>query len=94
MANVHKRALINRVAENLNQPQENVKSIIDCFTDELIANLSEDNDIEFRGFGVFRVKNRPGRKGINPKTQATVEVPAKRHIHFKMGNTMKKLIQG
>ncbi|MFH1707566.1 MAG: HU family DNA-binding protein [Planctomycetota bacterium] len=93
MDNIHKRSLINRIAEGMDDSQDNIKKIIDSFTAEMLEHLKEGQDIEFRGFGVFRVKNRPGRKGINPKTQEKVEIAAKKHVHFKMGNVMSERVK-
>ena len=93
MENIHKRTIINRIAENYNDSQKSIKEIIDCFTEEMLANLKNGIDLEFRGFGVFRVKSRPARKGINPKTQEKVDIEPKKHVHFKMGNEMKKAVR-
>ena len=93
MPNVHKRVLINKMADRFNDSQENVKRIIDCFSGELLTSLKQGHDLEFRGFGVFRVKERPARRGINPKTQERVDIKPKRHVHFKMGTEMKELVR-
>jgi nucleoid DNA-binding protein len=92
MANIHKRSLINKIAKQFNDSQENTKKIIDCFTAQMLETLKSGNDLELRGFGVFRIKERGSRKGINPKTQEKVDVPPKKHIHFKMGSLMREAI--
>ena len=93
MGNTHKRDIINRIAEHFDDSQENIKYIVDCFTEQLLINLGNGRDIEFRGFGVFRIKERPGRMGINPKTQEKVEIDPKKHVHFKMGSELKQAIR-
>ena len=93
MGNTHKRDIINRIAERFDDSQENIKYIVDCFTEQLLRNLGNGKDIEFRGFGVFRIKKRPGRIGINPKTQERVEIDPKKHVHFKMGSALKQAIR-
>ena len=85
MPNVHKRKIINKIADQFGDSQENIKKIIDTFTLELIDNLKNGRDIEFRGFGVFRVKERPGRRGINPKTQEKVDIDAKKACSLQNG---------
>lgn len=93
MGNIHKRVFINRIAEHLGDSQENIKNIIDTFTAQVIENLKEGKDLEFRDFGVFRIKNRPARIGINPRTKEKVKIGPKRHVHFKMSKMMKRMIQ-
>jgi ribulose-5-phosphate 4-epimerase/fuculose-1-phosphate aldolase len=39
-----------------------------------------------RGFGAFSTRDRSPRKGRNPRTGASVEVPSKRVPYFKPGD--------
>lgn len=93
MGNTHKRDIINRIASHFGDSQHNIKHIIDCFTEQVIVTLGNENDIEFRTFGVFRVKERPGRTGINPKTMEKVNIAPSKHVHFKMGSALKKAVR-
>ena len=90
MATVTKKELIDRIAERTQAKRVAVKQIIQAFLDEIIAELSEDNRLEFRDFGVFETRTRAARVAQNPKTLARVEVPAKRTVKFKMGRLMKE----
>jgi len=67
-----------------------VKSIIQAFLDEITRELSENNRLEFRDFGVFETRTRAARVAQNPKTLERVEVPAKRTVKFKMGRLMRE----
>jgi len=93
MSSTHKRRIVNRIANTLDDSQENIKNIVDCFTEQIIRNLGKGNDLEFRGFGSFRVKKKPGRIALNPKTQEKVKVAPKRQIYFKMGNALKHAVR-
>ncbi|MEN8719156.1 MAG: integration host factor subunit beta [Oceanococcaceae bacterium] len=63
-----------------------VKIILDTITDALVA----DERIEIRGFGSFRLHERPPRVGRNPRTGAEVHIPAKRVPHFKPGKELRE----
>lgn len=39
--------------------------------------------MQIKGFGAFRVRERPARMGRNPATGAPVEVPASARLEFK-----------
>jgi integration host factor subunit beta len=65
-----------------------VKVIIDA----LCSTLSKGGRIEIRGFGSFGLNYKPPRKGRNPKTGATVQVPAKYAPHFKAGKEMRERV--
>jgi integration host factor subunit beta len=60
---------------------------------EIIANicraLAEGDKVELRGFGSFRVKERKSRTARNPRTGASVFVPAKVVPYFKASNELK-----
>jgi len=90
MATVTKKELIDLIAERTQAKRVLVKRIIQAFLDEIIAELSEDNRLEFRDFGVFETRIRAPRIAQNPKTMERVEVPAKRTVKFKMGRLMKQ----
>jgi integration host factor subunit beta len=90
MATITKKELIDRIAEHTQAKRVTVKSIIQAFLDEITRELSENNRLEFRDFGVFETRTRAARVAQNPKTLERVEVPAKRTVKFKMGRLMKK----
>lgn len=65
-----------------------VNSVFASITDA----LQQDDKIELRGFGSFRVRRRRSRQGRNPKTGDQVAVPEKRIPYFKPGKELKDLI--
>ena len=90
MATVTKKELIDRIAERTQAKRVTVKQIIQAFLDEIVRELSADNRLEFRDFGVFETRTRAARVAQNPKTLERVQVPAKRTVKFKMGRLMKE----
>ncbi len=94
MGTVTKKELIDRIAEQTQAKRVVVKRVIQSFLDEIIAELIENNRLEFRDFGVFEVRTREARVAQNPKTLERVEVPSKRTVKFKMGRLMKEKLGG
>jgi integration host factor subunit beta len=90
MATITKKELIDRITENTQAKRLLVKAAIQNFLDELISELGKGNRLEFRDFGVFKVKERAARTAQNPKTLEKVQVPAKRTVKFKMGRIMRE----
>ena len=66
--------------------------IINGILDGIKETLARGDKIEIRGFGSFRLRNRRTREGRNPKTGATVQVPAKRVPFLKAGKELKELV--
>ena len=90
MSTITKKEFIDRIAESTQAKRVVVKRIVQSFLDEVINELSKDNRLEFRDFGVFETRTRAARVAQNPKTLERVQVPAKRTIKFKMGRLMKQ----
>jgi len=90
MATITKKELITRIAERTQAKRVLVKRIVQCFLDEIVTDLSNNNRLEFRDFGVFETRTRASRTAQNPKTLERVEVPAKRTVKFKMGRLMRE----
>ena len=90
MATVSKKDLVNQIADNTQAKRIMVKRVIQAFLDEIINELSKDNRLEFRDFGVFETRTRAARTAQNPKTLEPVEVPAKRTVKFKAGRLLRQ----
>ncbi|HPD47561.1 MAG TPA: HU family DNA-binding protein [Anaerohalosphaeraceae bacterium] len=90
MPTITKKELIDRIAESTQAKRVVVKRIVQCFLDEVIAELAKDNRLEFRDFGVFETRTRAPRVAQNPRTLQRVPVSAKRTVKFKMGRLMKQ----
>ena len=74
--NITKLDLAVRVAKRLNKPVTESKLVIETFLDEVMNVLTDDHRIEIRGFGVFKTKTRKSRRGRNPRTGESVQVPS------------------
>jgi len=90
MTTITKKELIDRIAEQSQAKRVVVKRVVQSFLDEIVSELSKNNRLEFRDFGVFEVRTREARVAQNPKTLERVKVPAKRTVKFKMGRLMKE----
>ena len=94
MSTISKKELVDRIADKNKVKRITVKTVIHQFLDEIIIELSKNNRIEFRDFGVFEVKQRAERKAQNPKTLEPVFVPAKKTVKFKEGRLIKEKLNG
>lgn len=88
-----KRELVKRVAKKTGHKQNIAKEIIQTFLDEVIEELARGNRLEFREFGVFDTIQKRARVARNPRTGATVKVPSKTVVHFKVGRLMKEKVR-
>lgn len=84
-----KKDIVRDVAMKTGFDIVTVKEMVQAMFDAMCEGLAQDQNIEIRNFGIFRVKYTPERKARNPKTSEIITVPAKRHINFKPGQQMK-----
>ena len=82
--------LIQQIASRFPQlTATDVDMAVRVIMDAMSRALSQAGRIEVRGFGSFGINYRPPRKGRNPKTGASVMVPAKFMPHFKAGKELR-----
>jgi integration host factor beta subunit len=85
-----KSALIDKVAEKAEGlTRKQTEIIVDTVFEGIREALAKGEKVEIRGFGNFRLKQRRPRRARNPKTGDSVDVPAKRVLHFKVGKALK-----
>jgi integration host factor subunit beta len=63
--------------------------VMETILSTIVQALRAGEKAELRGFGSFRMRQRRGRIARNPKTGASVEVPAKRIPYFTPGKDLK-----
>jgi len=87
-----KADLISVVARRLDITQVQAGIIVEAALRSIVSALQGGQEVEIRGFGSFRFRNRAPRKGRNPKTGERVDVPPKKIPYFKMGKELKSLL--
>ncbi|MFM5923698.1 MAG: integration host factor subunit beta [Novosphingobium sp.] len=75
--------------ENPGLRLEEVEKAVSTFFDEIGQRLANGGRVELRGFGAFSTRARDPRKGRNPRTGETVDVPGKKVPYFKPGKEMR-----
>jgi len=87
-----KADLVDEVVRVARVSKKHAETIVNTVFSSIVDALRQEDKIELRGFGSFRVRRRRSRQGRNPKTGARVEVPEKRIPYFKPGKELKDLI--
>ena len=85
--------LVDKVSEKVEGlTSKQTEIVMETVFDSIKEALQRGEKIEIRGFGNFRIKTRHPRKARNPKTGESVDVPAKKVIHFKFGKELRELL--
>lgn len=70
-----------------------VNEIVDCCFDILGKTIKKESRFTYPNFGTWTVRRRKARKGRNPQTGATMNIPASKTIGFKPSPELKKSVQ-
>ena len=68
--------------------------VVDAFLDAVKCAMKDQKNIEVRGFGTFKIRNRKTRMARNPRTGAPVEVSARPVPVFKPSKELRALVAG
>lgn len=62
---------------------------VNAVLNSIQTGIKKDSEVQLIGFGTFRVKARPARKGRNPGTGETIKIKASKTVSFKCGAGLK-----
>jgi DNA-binding protein HU-beta len=83
---MNKADLVNSMSEQTGLTKTKSNQIIDIITTTIANALADGDKVTLVGFGTFTTSSREARKGRNPKTGETIDIPAKRVAKFKAGS--------
>lgn len=91
---LNKQALIDRVTDVTRLSHKDVEEVINTFLEQILEKLSQDEKINLSGFGIFEVRTRKGRRGVNPRNPSQpIQVPSVRVAKFRPGKTLKEAVK-
>ena len=89
-----KSELIERIAQKQSQlAYRDVELAVKTVLEHMADRLASGERIEIRGFGSFSLHFRPGRVGRNPKTGASIKIPAARIPKFRPGKMLRDAVK-
>jgi DNA-binding protein HU-beta len=91
---LNKQSLIDKVADATRMPRKHVEMVISSFLETILDKLSQDEKINLSGFGIFEVRERKGRRGVNPRDpNKPMQIPTVRVAKFRPGKTLKEAVK-
>jgi DNA-binding protein HU-beta len=89
---VNKSELVASVAEVAELTKKDAEKAVNAVFASVQKALVEDDKVQIIGFGTFEVRTRAARKGRNPQTGETIEIPASKNPVFKAGKALKEAV--
>ncbi len=69
------------------------EQVVETVIDTIVKSLKKEEEVSIAGLGIFTVKNRKARQARNPRTGATVNVPAMKVPKFKAAKALKEAVK-
>lgn len=87
-----KQDLVDKVAAKTKLPKSEVSTVLNEVLDTIASTMKKE-DVVLTGFGTFKVGKRAARTGRNPRTGATIKIPAMKVPRFKPGKALKDAVR-
>ena len=84
-----KQQFIDSVSTTAGQSKAEIEKTLEAILDTAAQALASGERIEFRGFGIFAVKETKARTGRNPRTGEAVTIAASRKATFRPSKELK-----
>ncbi len=84
--------LINAVARETGMTKANANKAVHAVLHAIQGALSRGERVAIAGFGVFEVAQRAARKGRNPRTGETIDIPPTKAVRFRPGKTLREAV--
>lgn len=89
---MNKSELIKTLAEKNDMHVDEAATVVNAFFESIKNALVDEERVEIRGFGSFKLKDYGGYTGRNPKTGEVVKVSPKKLPFFRPGKELKEYV--
>lgn len=93
-----KSEMVEQIAEKAQTSKAAAARVMDAIFDSASGTIAEavkaGQQVSIPGFGRFKARNRPARKGRNPKTGAEIDIPERTVIAFSPGKGLRDTLAG
>lgn len=90
---MNKTELIKAVGTKLNVSNKQADAILDAFVETVVDALKEGDKVQISGLGIFEVKERKARTGVNPQTGEEIKIEACKVPTFKPAKNLKEAVK-
>jgi len=87
-----KTELIAAVAEKAGISKKDAEAAVTATFDTIVDAIAAGDKIQIVGFGTFERRERNARTGVDPRTNAKIEIPASKVPAFKAGKAFKEAV--
>ena len=87
-----KTDLVNYIAEETGLTKADSSRALEAMMSGITKGLKKEGKVALTGFCTFTAKKKAAKEGRNPKTGATVKIPARVAATIKAGSKLKEAL--
>lgn len=88
-----KNELIEKVAKKSHLTKRASSDAVNSTFNLIRDALIRGEKVVITGFGTFLIRSRAARRGRNPQTGQTIQIPGKKLPSFTAGKTLKRVVK-
>jgi len=89
MARMTQTEIVSALADKTGLTKAQTKDFFNAMSDLATSEVKKNGEFTIPGFGKLVKAHRKAREGRNPATGATIKIPAKTTVKFRVGKAMK-----
>lgn len=90
---MNKADLANAVHEKLGGTKVQAEEVVELIIENITGTLKRGGEVSIAGLGIFSTKTRAARVARNPRTGASVNVPAMKVPKFRAAKALKEAVK-
>lgn len=90
---MNKQDIAEKVQSTLGTTKADAERAVEAMIDAVVGELKKGGEVSLAGLGIFKTKMRKARTARNPRTGATVNVPAMRVPKFQPAKALKDAVK-
>lgn len=90
---MNKTELVSAIAARTAAGKKDTEEFLDVFTDIVAEELAAGCSVKIVGFGTFESVERSARRGRNPQTGETTDLPATHTPKFRPGKKLRDAVK-
>jgi DNA-binding protein HU-beta len=90
---MNKADLADAVHAKLGGTKVQAEEIVETIIEKIVGALKQGGEVSIAGLGIFSTKQRAARTARNPRTGASVDVPAMKVPKFRAAKALKEAVK-
>ncbi len=89
---MNKTELVEKIAQKSELTKKDAEKALNAFIDSVVEAVAANDKVQLIGFGTFERRHREAREGRDPRSGATIKIPASNAPAFKAGKSFKDAV--